>query len=85
MLAASLRLTPFRVALILALGAACTMTQVSAVVFVAQVGMLLLLFYGRVYFREVVALGIGMVLGGALLYALFQSHGVWQDLLAALR
>ena len=85
MLAASVRSTPFRLTLILALGAACTMTQVSAVIFVAQIGMLLLLFYGRAYFREVVALGIGTVLGGALLYALFQFHGVWPDFLAALR
>jgi hypothetical protein len=85
MLAASVGSTPFRLTLILALGAACTMTQVSAVIFVAQIGMLLLLFYGRAYFREVVALGIGTVLGGALLYALFQFHGVWPDFLAALR
>jgi hypothetical protein len=40
-----------------------------------------LCFYGRRYFREVVALGLGTIVGGGLLYALYQYHGVWQDLI----
>jgi hypothetical protein len=49
------------------------------VIYSAEVGVLLLCFYGGKYLREVAVLGLGTILGGALLYALLQYNGVLQD------
>jgi hypothetical protein len=85
MVAASLGSTRLRLGSIVALGALFTMTQLTLVTYSAEIGVLLLCFYGRAYFREIVALGIGTILGGALLYALLQSQGAWPDLVAFIR
>jgi hypothetical protein len=85
LLAASLASIRLRLVLIVALGATFTVTQLALVVYAAEIGVLLLCFYGRRYLREVTALGIGTVLGGALLFLLLQSQGVWPDFMALLR
>jgi hypothetical protein len=85
LLAASVAPTRARLAMIVDIGATFTMTQLALVAYAAEVGLLLLCFYGRTYLREVMALGIGTVIGGVLLYVLLQSHGVWPDLIQFLR
>ena len=81
LLVASLRSMRLRLASITALGALYTLTQLPLVSYSAEIGMLLLCFYGRTYLREVMALGLGTILGGALLYALLQSQGAWPDMI----
>jgi hypothetical protein len=85
LLAASVSRRSLCLALLVVVGATFTTTQLPLVSYAAGIGSLLLCFYGRTYFPEVVALGIGTILGGALLYALLESHGVWPDLMALLR
>ena len=82
LLAASVGSSRLRMALLVALGAIFTMTQLSLVTCAAEIGLLLLCFYGRRYLLEVMALGIGTVLGGVLLYIVLNSHGVWPDMVA---
>jgi hypothetical protein len=84
MLAASFQPVRLRLILIAALGSLWTLTQLSLVVFAGEVGALLFLL-GRSYRREVMALWIGTVVGGALLYGLFQSQGVWPDFVEFVR
>jgi hypothetical protein len=85
LLAASLASIRLRLVLIVALGATFTVTQLTLVIYAAEIGVLLLCFYGRRYLLEVIALGFGTVLGGALLFILLQSQGVWPDFGAFLR
>lgn len=85
LLAASVRPARWRLAALTALGALFTLTQLALVVCAAEVGLLLLVFYRGKHFREVAAVAIGTIGGGALLYALFQAHGVWPDFVTFLR
>jgi hypothetical protein len=55
------------------------------VIFAGEIAVLLCLFFGRSYIRELAALGIGTILGGALLYGLFQYQGVWPDFVEFVR
>ena len=82
LLAASVARVRLRLALIVGVGALFTMTQLTLVIFAAEIGVLLLCVYGRRYLREVMALGIGTILGGALLFLLLQSQAVWPYLVA---
>ena len=59
LLAASVASTRARLAMIVVIGATFTMTQLALVAYAAEVGLLLLCFYGRTYLREVMALGSG--------------------------
>jgi hypothetical protein len=82
--AASLATARLRLIAMATLGALLPLTQLSLVVFAVEIGALLFIF-GRLYVREAVALGIGAIIGGAILYGLLDSQSVWSDFVAFIR
>lgn len=53
-------------------------------VYTAVLGVLLLLFLGRRILPDLIMFGIGVLVGFLVLYAVYDSHGVWDDFLSTL-
>ena len=82
LLAHSISYRPIRLAVLVTLGVLFPLTGLQLVVFAGLLCLLLLPLLRGKALPEAAAMGLGCVLGGGLLFALYRYHGVWETFLA---
>ncbi len=81
----SIQRLPLRYRLLICLGVLFPLTGLQLIPYAGLVGGLLLLYHRKAIAKEVIALAIGILLGGLCLYILYSVNGVWLDFINSIR
>jgi hypothetical protein len=85
MAAATVRSQATRVVLVAAIGVLAPFTGLQLIPYAVVVAAVLLLVFGTPTLRVTIPLGVGIAMGGALLYAVLHALGAWQGFLRSVQ